>query len=287
MWKDGRMDRVVAFRSFANALNDACLTTSVARISPKDAVSAKLNFFFSLDEVKPLSECSQFEEYVAKHVTVRIYMFVKKSCRYNSHRIVAQQWAELHTEVCLCCVPQIINMSHSLYQLWLQGSVNKGYVPNVDRDSSSSNSDWYKHSCISRNMNRASSESFTLFTYMLDVPGSNLGKFILYPDKVLIYVKENRVFWHPALPVRVSEFVTFVMLATEFLLYPGEDDPVPIVQEAGWAPGPVWTGAENLAPLPGFDPPIFLPYAIRCTDWAIPADKLLFYVLETVQKLNP
>jgi hypothetical protein len=25
-------------------------------------------------------------------------------------------------------------------------------------------------------------------------------------------------------------------------------DPVPIVQEAGWAPGTVWTGAENLAP---------------------------------------
>ena len=25
-------------------------------------------------------------------------------------------------------------------------------------------------------------------------------------------------------------------------------DPAPIVQEAGWAPGPVWTGAENLAP---------------------------------------
>ena len=25
-------------------------------------------------------------------------------------------------------------------------------------------------------------------------------------------------------------------------------DPVPIVQEAGWAPGSVWTGAENLAP---------------------------------------
>ena len=25
-------------------------------------------------------------------------------------------------------------------------------------------------------------------------------------------------------------------------------DPVPIVQEAGWAPGPVLTGAENLAP---------------------------------------
>jgi len=25
-------------------------------------------------------------------------------------------------------------------------------------------------------------------------------------------------------------------------------DPVPIVQEAEWAPGPVWTGAETLAP---------------------------------------
>ena len=28
---------------------------------------------------------------------------------------------------------------------------------------------------------------------------------------------------------------------------PGKDL-VPIVQEGGWAPGPVWTGAENLAP---------------------------------------
>ena len=29
---------------------------------------------------------------------------------------------------------------------------------------------------------------------------------------------------------------------------PPRKDPVPIVQEAGWAPGPVWTVAENLAP---------------------------------------
>jgi hypothetical protein len=29
-------------------------------------------------------------------------------------------------------------------------------------------------------------------------------------------------------------------------LYPGERDPVPIM-EAGWAPGPVWTAAETLA----------------------------------------
>ena len=29
---------------------------------------------------------------------------------------------------------------------------------------------------------------------------------------------------------------------------PPRENPVPTVQEAGWAPGPVWTGAENLAP---------------------------------------
>jgi len=31
-------------------------------------------------------------------------------------------------------------------------------------------------------------------------------------------------------------------------LFTPRKDPVPIVQEAGWAPGPVWTGMENLAP---------------------------------------
>jgi hypothetical protein len=31
------------------------------------------------------------------------------------------------------------------------------------------------------------------------------------------------------------------------LFTPGKD-PVPIAQEAGWAPEPVWTGAENLVP---------------------------------------
>ena len=46
---------------------------------------------------------------------------------------------------------------------------------------------------------------------------------------------------------------------------PGKD-PVPIVQEAGWAPGPVWTGAENLAPSPEFDPRTVQPVASRYTD---------------------
>ena len=34
-------------------------------------------------------------------------------------------------------------------------------------------------------------------------------------------------------------------------LTPGKD-PVPIVKEAGWASGPVWAGAENLATPPGY-----------------------------------
>jgi len=36
--------------------------------------------------------------------------------------------------------------------------------------------------------------------------------------------------------------------ATPSQLYPREREPVPGVQAAGWAPGPVWTGARNLAP---------------------------------------
>jgi len=32
-------------------------------------------------------------------------------------------------------------------------------------------------------------------------------------------------------------------------LYPQEGDLLPIVQEAGLDPGPVWTGAENLTPI--------------------------------------
>ena len=41
--------------------------------------------------------------------------------------------------------------------------------------------------------------------------------------------------------------------------------PVPIVQENGWAPGPVWTGAENLSPA-GTRPQTVQPVASRYTD---------------------
>jgi hypothetical protein len=39
-----------------------------------------------------------------------------------------------------------------------------------------------------------------------------------------------------------------VVNATPRPVYPRERDPVPIVYQAGWAPVPVWTKAENLTP---------------------------------------
>ena len=47
-------------------------------------------------------------------------------------------------------------------------------------------------------------------------------------------------------------------------------EPVSIVYVAGWAPEPVWTGAENLAS-PGFDPWTTQTVAGHYTDWAIAA----------------
>jgi hypothetical protein len=41
--------------------------------------------------------------------------------------------------------------------------------------------------------------------------------------------------------------MVWVANATLRPLYPQERDPVPIVKEAGWASGPVWTGQEYLA----------------------------------------
>jgi hypothetical protein len=50
------------------------------------------------------------------------------------------------------------------------------------------------------------------------------------------------------------------------LFSPGKD-PGAIVQEAGWAPGPVWIGAVNLASS-GFDPRTVQPVASRYTYYA-------------------
>jgi hypothetical protein len=54
-------------------------------------------------------------------------------------------------------------------------------------------------------------------------------------------------------------------------LYPRQLTRCPILCEPVWAPGPGWTGAENLAPPPGFDPPKFQPVASRHTNYTVTA----------------
>ena len=50
-------------------------------------------------------------------------------------------------------------------------------------------------------------------------------------------------------------------------------DTVPIVQKAGWAPGPVWMGAENLIP-PGLNPQTVQPIVSCYTNCVIPVDDI-------------
>jgi hypothetical protein len=57
------------------------------------------------------------------------------------------------------------------------------------------------------------------------------------------------------------------VIVTPRPLFVSGKDPVPTVQEAGWAPGPVWTGAENLASPPAFDPRTVRPIASRYSDY--------------------
>ena len=60
----------------------------------------------------------------------------------------------------------------------------------------------------------------------------------------------------------------WVVNLTPRRLYSRERDPVPTTQEAGWAAGPVWTGAENLAST-GIQPRTVQSEAGRYTDYAI------------------
>ena len=62
--------------------------------------------------------------------------------------------------------------------------------------------------------------------------------------------------------------------------YP-ENDPAPVVQEAGWDPEPVWTGAEILDPT-GIRSPN-QPVVCRNTDYAIPA-QLKHFTEEEINK---
>jgi len=58
--------------------------------------------------------------------------------------------------------------------------------------------------------------------------------------------------------------------------FTARNDQVPIVEEAGWAPGPFWTVAKNLAPHQSSIPGPYSPYSVN-----IPAE--LFYPLTTTE----
>ena len=65
-----------------------------------------------------------------------------------------------------------------------------------------------------------------------------------------------------------------VSVTTRPLFTSGKDS-VPIVQVVGWAPGPVWTGAENLAPT-----------GIRSSDRPGRSHKFLIFTLFTFLALK-
>ena len=64
-------------------------------------------------------------------------------------------------------------------------------------------------------------------------------------------------------------------------LPPGKD-PVPILHEAGWAPGPVWTGAENLVPT-GIRSRTVQPIVSRYADWATGSTRHIYRPLNILR----
>ena len=70
----------------------------------------------------------------------------------------------------------------------------------------------------------------------------------------IIKVGRFHPFYRSRRLLRVSRGIALLFLGTRHLVwgsasrpgrfYPGKD-PIPIVQEAGWAPGPVWTGGKS------------------------------------------
>jgi hypothetical protein len=64
-------------------------------------------------------------------------------------------------------------------------------------------------------------------------------------------------------------------------LYPRRQDlPVPIVQEAGWAPAWIQATGKILSPLPGIEPdrPVVQPVVRHYTDWATPGSPFKTFI---------
>ena len=67
----------------------------------------------------------------------------------------------------------------------------------------------------------------------------------------------------------------WVVNVTHRQLYPREREPVPILEEAGWAPWPVWTVRKTSLP-PGFDDRIAQAVASYYTDRATSAQRHVY-----------
>lgn len=69
-------------------------------------------------------------------------------------------------------------------------------------------------------------------------------------------------------------------------LFPRKTNTVPIVQEALWAPGPVWIGAGNLA-AQGFEAETVEPAVSRYTDLAMPVYTLSIILINSYTHNTP
>jgi hypothetical protein len=74
---------------------------------------------------------------------------------------------------------------------------------------------------------------YSWYTFLLEAESATCEVFYIY-IALLFHDHGTRRGW--------------VVSSTPRPYFTPEKDPVPILQKAGWAPGPVWTGAENLAP---------------------------------------
>jgi hypothetical protein len=75
------------------------------------------------------------------------------------------------------------------------------------------------------------------------------------------------------------------------LLPPGKGPPVPIIQEAGWGPEPVWTQRieeKSFAPRQGSNPdrPVVQPVVRHYTAWANPAPEVIQDLQEIKYKVE-
>ena len=118
-------------------------------------------------------------------------------------------------------------------------------------------------------------DALLLYTYNVSVNKIACPSIL---NTVGLWVKVNWSRYRPGVAQRVGRAIALLFLDRDTRrgwgvsstprqhCTPGKE-PVPIVQEVRWAPGPVWTGAGNLFPT-GIRSRIVQPLVSRCTDWA-------------------